>query len=68
MSVTIQTVIVGIIGIGVIAYLMGKIVRRVRHRNDSQSACCGCDTPCSLKEIKSTRCEKSSDKCCKVEK
>ncbi len=68
MSIAIQTIIVAMIGIGVVGYLMGKIVNRVHRRNKPQSPCCGCDTPCSLKEINNTKQEKSSDKYCKVEK
>ncbi len=68
MNAATQTFIVWIIGIGVIIYLIYKIINRVRHCDDGESPCCGCDTPCSLKEINSTREEKSEANCCKVEK
>ncbi len=63
-----QTFIIWIIGIGVVVYLIYKIVSRVRYCNDEDFPCYGCDTPCSLKEINHDKREKSDEKCCNVEK
>lgn len=52
MSVTIQLIIVIIIGIAAFGYSIYKIINMVKKRNRSMSPCCNCDISCKAREIK----------------